>query len=319
MTRPRRAGIVALIVLLVLATAAAWFRARGDRSRTGVLLTERYAAARSLAEARLRGDRVHRDVMYVERPGWRGRLDLYVPAEGGSHPVVVYFHGGGWMSGSKDLAARYATEHRRLGYAVANVEYRLTPQARAPAALADARCAVRWLAANGARFGIDGSRMVTAGHSAGGHLALMAALAREGDGFDEGCQGADAAPAAVLNWYGPSDLSSLLGEPDARGFTSYWLGDSGATAAFADRLSPLAHVRERSPAILTVHGALDALVPVEQSQRLHARLDSAGVPNRLLVVPDGGHGFAMSQTRAFLDSARAFLDSALAARRRAAP
>ena len=311
MTRSRRFAAVVLAAFLVIATSAAWLRARGDRSAAGVFLRTRYAVTRAWVEARARGDRVHRDLAYVERPGWQGRLDLYLPARGGPHPVVIYFHGGGWASGTKELAALYATAHRRLGYAVANVEYRRSPQARAPAAVQDAVCAVRWIAANSERFKIDRARIVTAGHSAGGHLALMAALTTDTTALDADCEGRPARPSGVLNWYGPSDLSSLLEAPDARGFTAYWLGDSVSVESFLRRMSPISLVTAESPMIFTVHGARDALVPLDQSQRLHSRLRAAGVRNALVVLPGHGHGFEMDATNAMLDSARAFLGSAL--------
>jgi dipeptidyl aminopeptidase/acylaminoacyl peptidase len=138
----------------------------------------------------------------------------------------------------------------------------------------------------------------------------MAALLTEADGLDIGCDAPDATPVAVLNWYGPSDLSQLLAVPSARGFTSFWLGDSAATPAFQWRVSPIAYVRTGGPAVFSAHGGRDDLVPVEQSRRLHAALDSAKVPNRLVELPTYGHEFE-SAMPALLDSARAFLGSAL--------
>ena len=306
----RAARILLLLVALVVLAAAsgALLVRRGALGDTGWLLREEYAQRRAIVEARLRGDRVLRDVAYVERPGWTGRLDLYLPADSSpAAPVVIYFHGGGWYGGNRRLAALAATDYRRHGFAVANVSYRLTSEGRAPAAIEDARCAVRWVAANGAALGLDPSRIVTVGASAGGHVALMAALLRESHGFDRGCPGHDARAAATINWFGPTDLTRLLAHPDARGFTALWLGDSAASATFQARMSPVTHLRGDGPAIVTIHGARDPLVPVEQGRLLHERLAALGATHRLLVEPEGVHSFDGASTRALTDSALAFL------------
>ena len=312
MARAARLVLLILAVLLLAGAAGAVLVRRGMLGDFGWAVREVYAQQRALVEARLRGDRVLRDVAYVERDGWVGRMDLYLPAESSRPvPVVVYFHGGGWWSGSRQLAAIASTRFRDRGFAVANVSYRLSTEARAPAAVEDARCVVRWLAGNGARLGIDTARMITVGHSAGGHLALMAALADASDGFDVGCEGPDTRPVAVINWYGASNLAPLVEHREARGFTSYWLGDSARSAAFQRRLSPLTFVRAGGPAVVTIHGTRDALVPIEQSRVLHERLTALRLRNELIEIPDAGHGFGPDRERALTDSAMMLLEPVL--------
>jgi acetyl esterase/lipase len=200
MSRALRLVAFVVAVLFLAGAAGAVLVRTGALGGYGWVIRERYAVYRALAEARLRGDRVMRDVAYVEREGWTGRLDLFLPSHADTlAPVVVYFHSGGWYSGSRQLASLVATQYRRNGFAVANVSYRRSGEARAPAAVGDARCAVRWLATHGAELGIDTSRIVTAGASAGGHLALMAALLDARDGFDEGCAQGSVRPVAAIN------------------------------------------------------------------------------------------------------------------------
>ena len=286
--RPARRALLALATLAVLALASlvllAW-RGRFSPRAQGQL---------AVVRARLRswqaGYVVRRDVPYVRDGAWTGRLDLYLPRSAAApSPVVVLFHGGGWVEGSKEQASVLATRFAALGYAVANVEYRLASQAPAPAAVEDARCAVRWIGANAGRLRLDSSRVVTAGGSAGGHLALMAGLLEPGDGFDRNCMGASApAVAAIINLYGPTALAELRRDPAARGFTDRWLaGDT--TLSTCRRLSPVTYVRRGAPFVVTIHGADDRLVPVDQAYLLQRALDSLGVANVLRVLPATGH------------------------------
>jgi acetyl esterase/lipase len=123
------------------------------------------------------------DLTYSVLPGFRPlRLDLYEPPGApGSHPLVVFIHGGGWMSGHtrhsgafEDWPAVLASLAAK-GYAVASVEYRLSGEAPFPAAIQDIKAAIRWLRAHASQYGIDRQRAVVWGGSAGGQLAALAA------------------------------------------------------------------------------------------------------------------------------------------------
>lgn len=230
---------------------------------------------------------------YLMAGGWTGRLDLYLPrrAKSGPMPVALLFHGGGWLSGSKDEIALDVVPYLAMGIAVANVDYRLAATAPAPAAVQDARCALRWVARHAEQYGLDANKIVTVGSSAGGHLALMAGLAPASAGFDELCPGNEPLHvAAVINFFGISDVEELLQPPDTRDFAVAWMGTSPDRDALARRLSPLTYVSKDSPAVFSAHGEADPIVPFEQSKRLHAALAAAGVPNRLYPVPHAGHG-----------------------------
>lgn len=121
-------------------------------------------------------------------PGPAGaiRARYYRPAgaeTGEALPGVVYFHGGGWTCGDLDThdgVCRGIAAHGRC--AVVAVDYRLGPEHKFPAAVEDALAAVRWACANAASLGIDATRAVVAGESAGGNLAAVAALALRGSG-----------------------------------------------------------------------------------------------------------------------------------------
>lgn len=212
---------------------------------------------------------------------WRGKLDLYLPARRTAKtPTLVWFHGGAWASASKEEELLYVLPYLERGWSVVNVEYRLASVARAPAAVDDCRCALGWVFDAGRKYRISTDTVVVSGISAGGHLALMAVLAV--GPMPVGCQ-APGRVSALVNWFGPSDLSDLSGKAAAMG--TAWL--DGVPAR---KMSPIAAVRPGEPPIITVHGADDDLVPYRQSVALHRALTKAGVKNRLVKLA-GGHGF----------------------------
>jgi acetyl esterase/lipase len=280
MDRPRAAARMAasLSFLALAAPALADVRPSGPLD-TSVLIATHY--------------RVAPNQPYLMAGGWTGRLDLYLPrrAQGGPMPVALLFHGGGWVTGSKDEIALDVVPYLAMGIAVANVDYRLAATATAPAAVQDARCALRWVVRHADQYGLDTSKIVTVGSSAGAHLALMAALAPGTAGFDDLCPGNEPMKvAAVVNFFGISDVDQLLQPATLRDFAVGWIGNAPNRDELARHVSPLTYVGKDTPPIFTAHGDADPIVPFEQARRLQAALAAAGVPNRLYVVRHGGHG-----------------------------
>jgi acetyl esterase/lipase len=236
--------------------------------------------------------RVEPNLLYLSVGGWNGRLDLYLPRRPTAPmPVALLFHGGGWQSGNKDEIALDVLPYLEMGFAVANVDYRLARVAAAPAAVQDSRCALRWVVRHAKQYGLDTDRVILVGSSAGAHLALMAALAPASAGFDGLCPGDEPLKvAAVINFFGIIDVAELLGPKDARDFAVGWIGKASDPAALARRVSPITYVGKVSPPIFTAHGDADPVVPFAQARRLHAALDQAGVPNRLFPLHGGKHG-----------------------------
>ncbi len=237
--------------------------------------------------------RVEPDMVYLDAGGWQGRVDLYLPRRSpGPLPTALLFHGGGWVTGNKNEIALDVLPYLALGFAVVNVDYRVAKIARAPAAVEDARCALRWVIRHAPQYGFDANKLVLIGSSAGAHLALMSALAPPSAGFDRLCPGDEPLKvAAVVNFFGVVDVAELLALPQPRDFALGWLGDAPDREALAKRVSPIAYVGGGAPAILTLHGDADPVVPYSQSVRLHAALQHAGVPNRLIAIRGGGHGY----------------------------
>lgn len=149
---------------------------------------------------------------------------------------------------------------------------------------------MRWVIENGEDYGIDTSRLVLTGNSAGGHLALAAGMIPSSTGLDRQCPGAPIEVAGIVNWYGITDVLERLEGPHSRPGTVRWFGSNPDRRELAQFLSPLTYVREGLPAIITIHGDEDPRIPHTQAIRLHEGLEGKGVPNRLITIPGGGHG-----------------------------
>lgn len=248
------------------------------------------------------------------------KLDLYLPVNTSAPvPLVMLFHGGGWVEGRKEASVLHVLPYLRMGFAVANVGYRLGRVSPAPAAVEDTRCALRWLSRRAKAFKIDTSKIILTGGSAGAHLALITGMLPPGNPFDRACATDDSTRwvsgveppmtvAAIINNFGIADVEDMLSGPNAKHYAIEWLGSAPNREALARSVSPIHYVRAGLPAIFTVHGDADELVPYTHSTRLHDALTKAGVANELVTVPGGGHGgFPPAEVRRVGAAIRAFL------------
>ena len=250
-------------------------------------------------------------ITYRTAGGAELQLDVYAP-RGLTEPnsVVVYYHGGGWAGGSRDRAVLRLLPYLEMGFTVVNATYRGSRVALAPAAVEDCRCALLWVVANAATYRFDPKRIVLTGDSAGSHLALMSGMLPPSAGFDRACGVAapDVRVAAIVSWYGATDVADLLEGENAEQFAVDWLGSQPDRMELAKRLSPLTYVRPESPPVLTIHGDADRVVPIAHATRLHASLTRHAVVNRLITIPGRGHGdFTREQNESSYAAIRAFL------------
>ena len=124
----------------------------------------------------------------TSRNNHENKLDLYLPANpSGPTPVLMMIHGGGWVQGTKEAQVLRLLPYLEMGWAVANVTYRLVQVSKAPAAVEDCLCALQWIARNAERYNFDTSRIVTSGNSAGGHLALTSGMVPPSTGLGREC------------------------------------------------------------------------------------------------------------------------------------
>jgi len=219
-------------------------------------------------------------------------LDVITVGPPSKHrPTLIYFHGGGWRGGSKEHTLMLPLPFLAQGMNVVNVEYRLSTVSLAPAAVEDCRCALRWVYRNATNYGFDTTRLVLEGHSAGGHLSLMTGMLDSTSSLDNECPGTEEPKAAaIVNYYGPTDLAEMLQNTSTKAVVQMWLGAQPTRSELIKQLSPLSYVRKGVPPTISLHGDKDPSVHIQEASRLHEALDRASVPNKLVIIPGGGHG-----------------------------
>ncbi len=237
------------------------------------------------------------DVVYGSANNTPLKLDIWYPRDNQNPTTtVVYMHGGGWVFGSKEGSVYQFLPYLERGWRVVNAEYRMASNSLAPAAVEDTRCALRWIYRNAAQYKFDTSKIILTGHSAGGHLSLITGMLPEKTPLDNRCYAdpkfgdVPMKPAAIVNWYGISDVNDLIQGPNVKNYAMMWIGAMPNAAEVAKSVSPLTYVRAGLPPILTFHGDQDPVVPYSQATRLHEALNKAGDVNKLITIKGGGHG-----------------------------
>lgn len=227
-----------------------------------------------------------RDLTYVRYGDRALQLDLYLPANAVAAPAVVLVHGGGWRSGVRQNLAPMAIRLAQRGYAAATVSYRLSPEARYPAAIEDVRASVRWMRAHAPQYRVDPARIAIAGGSAGGQIASLVGVTGSGEG----------ALQAIVNIDGLSDFTSAaarLHEDDPAKKPSSagaWFGGRYAQkTALWHEASPLFYVNNGTPPVLFI-GSAQTRFSVGREDMV-SRLSASGVASRVLLMPDTPHSF----------------------------
>ena len=204
------------------------------------------------------------DLPYGDEP--RQKLDLYLPlAEGGPKPVVLFFYGGNWSSGDKAEYLFLGQALASRGFVVAIADYRIYPEVKYPAFLADCAAAARWTFANIGKYGGDPARVSLMGHSAGAYNAMMLALDPEWLGPDR------AKIKSVVGLAGPYDFLPLT-DPELKIIFSPANDD-------LMRTQPITYADGTAPPLLLVTGRLDQTVSPGNVTRLAARLAAKGAKN----------------------------------------
>ncbi len=223
-------------------------------------------------------------------PGAAERLDVYRPASGSDHPVLIYIHGGSWNTGNKELYAPVAQRLLPEGTVVVIPGYTLYPGATFRQQAAEVARAVAWTLENVSRFGGDSRRVILGGQSAGGHLSALAL-------FDPQYLAAQGHSAAeVCGWYGIAgvyDIGALMEFEWAHGRSGEIVAGAMEGPGNFAAASPLAYARADLPPALIIHGDADTTVPLSISEMLHARLSGVGASSKLLVYPGAGHSRLM--------------------------
>lgn len=225
---------------------------------------------------------VHDGVLLREVAGWRLTADIAVPPGSGPHPVLVYFHGGGWTMGSPKTHLRLGREFAAAGYVTINVDYRRAPKHRFPAAFEDCFFATQWAVEHAAQYGGDVQRLAVGGDSAGGNLAaaVIAESTKKG--------GPKISVGVLL--YGVFDYHKALGGLETTGpSTQFYLPEDQYEALRGDhRVSPFYGCEKFPPCYIGV-GTKDPLLP--ESLALAEKLKQLGIAYDLHVVEGAPHAF----------------------------
>ncbi len=240
--------------------------------------------------------RVAHDVAYGDGP--RQTYDVYAPDTGHDRPLIVFFYGGGWNSGSKGEYGWFAIALAAMGYVVAVPDYRVVPEGVYPVFLEDSAAAVKHIVAHAAAYGAHGARLGLAGHSAGAYNAVMLAL-------DPRYLGADLPVTACVGVSGPYDFYPFDVKESRDAFGAW---------KTPEETQPIHYARKTDTKFLLLQSRSDTVVGVHNAVNLDRRLREAGTDCELKLydglshadtaaafsVPFRGKGTLHADTRAFL-------------------
>ena len=209
----------------------------------------------------------------------RLKLDVWTPLRRAveARPVVVFFYGGGWVSGDRADYGFVGRAFAARGFVTIIPDYRLVPQVRFPTFVEDGARAIRWVRDHVAAFGGDPTRINLSGHSAGSYIAAMLSLDSHflaGTGVD---------PSIIR-------ATALLSGPyDFYPFTEQRGRDALGQWPRPRETQPISFVRRDAPPMLLMHGTSDTVVQPRNSRRLAAALTAAGAAAELKLYPGKSH------------------------------
>lgn len=243
--------------------------------------------------------KVTRGVEYGRVDGMALKLDVYEPRTWSifPRPTLIMIHGGGWTGGDKASEQELAASLVPKGFVAFAINYRLLQGRRFPypTQIRDARRAVRWVRLHANEFGADPDRLGAVGWSAGGQLAGLLGTTDVADPDDPNSLECSSRVDCVVDTAGPSDFtaedSPAVGPSLADVLPALFPRPRGEDPDLYRAASPAAFADAKSAPTLILHGALDEIVPVDQSRRFHRALRDAGAAVRYVEIPDEGHGF----------------------------
>ncbi|MCA6068517.1 alpha/beta hydrolase [Chryseobacterium sp. RG1] len=258
-------------------------------------------------------------------------LDIYAPKNSSSEklPVLIYVHGGGWVTGDKTIHADSYIENTILklvekNYAVISIEYTLVSETvHFPLPIQDTKDAIRWVRKNADQYNFDTNNIGIFGASAGSHLAMLAAYTNDNEfvGNPE-LSGYSAKVNYVVNNFGPTDMNKLLHTRAGKipvffinlfaknivelrskivlGISGYDIKkDKRKVVEYFKTISPVSYVNNAVPTLI-LQGNKDKIVPMQQSKKLNKELEKENIASTLTIVEDGTHGFGTTD-KAYLE------------------
>jgi acetyl esterase/lipase len=239
------------------------------------------------------------DVIYGRVEGSALLANLAYPDGPGPRAALISVHGGRWRAGNRtDASSIKVQQWAEFGFLAMSIDYRLVGGSPAPAPYVDLRCAIRWMHAHAADYGVDPERIYLIGQSAGGHMVSLAATVGDGP-FPKagGWNGARGDVRAVISVAAAYDVNTLS-------WGNLWTPITADVDEARRQASPMTHVSSATKPILVIHSDDDKSVPIQQAIDFVGRLQAAGVVHRFVRYTDKGH---MGITDDVIREARAFI------------
>lgn len=291
------------LVALLTAVMALWpsIALRQRARELGVSLSLGEYVANAVRTNR-RGAQPERSLVYRTDPDGTGpQLDVWRADRAADvlRPALVRVHGGAWSGGRRGDFGQWNQWLNGLGYDVFDIDYRLDPPERWRDQVGDVKCALGWVVAHSAEYGIDPAHVAVMGYSAGAHLAMLAAYSMGDRELPPSCDAPAVPVRAVINLYGPVDL--VIGYEDS-GSLAYaqdalrqFIG--GSPAEYPERYraaSPVNHIVAAAPPTITLLGNSDRIISADQARILDAALAKAGVYRETYLLPAADHAFDLN-------------------------
>jgi len=259
--------------------------------------TKVFSQVNPVYDAFPKGTILHSNVPYNNDTLPKHLLDIYLPANAnGKIPLVIFIHGGGWLSNDKYADIGYmkktVEEIVASGFAMASIDYRFSTQAVFPAQMLDCNRAISFLYDNADKYGFDKNRFAVMGFSAGGHLASLVGLSKNNNIINFFMPGTSKSFnfKAVVDFYGPAELILFPGFNDSKSPEALLIGAAPLDRPdLAKAASPVTYVDKNDPPFLIIHGEKDELVSPNQSRLLSSWLTVSGVQNEVIIVKDAPH------------------------------
>lgn len=239
------------------------------------------------------------NVPYVSAAHERQKLDIAYFKKGKSRPLLVWIHGGAFMSGDKAENHAIWPELMTSGYAVATINYRLSGDAKWPAQITDCKAAIRFLRAHTKDYNLAPGRIAVWGSSAGGHLAALVGTSGSAKKFDVGEHlDHSSAVSCSVDLFGPIDFEKMPQftsptSPEAK----MWGRATSEALDLAREASPITYLTPNTPPILILHGDADNVIHISQSQLFDAAMKKADTSGDFITLPSVGHSHVAVWTK----------------------
>lgn len=231
----------------------------------------------------------------VEYPEHTVTIVVYAPDQPGTYPAILDIHGGGWQArqveSDKPMMERLAAR----GFVTALVSYRLSGEAKYPAALDDCKAAVRWMRANAKQFKIDPKRIGVMGGSAGGHLSGLLAMTsglKEFEGKGPYPKESSSVKACIV-MASTMDLMAAYGEKAGTNVVAFLGGTGKEVPDVYKQASPITHVRKGVPPTIFIEGEKDTL-KIGRAE-MQDKLRALGIETEVYTLKYAPHPYWMSE------------------------